>query len=157
MRSAGVGEGKAGCEGVDMGIDFAALNWLAIAVVCIATFFLGAVWYTAFGPLWVKYNRYTPEQVAAMQKSRPPALFFGGMIVSYAIFAVFLAILVQNLALSGVIAGALAGLVLWLAIALPINLTSWLASTKHLGVYIIDTAYQLVFLTGGAVVLAVWR
>ncbi|MDZ4783770.1 MAG: DUF1761 domain-containing protein [Planctomycetia bacterium] len=140
-----------------MTFDLSKLNWLAIGLVCVATFFLGAIWYTAFGPLWVKYNGYTPEQVTAMQKARPPAVFFGGMIVSYALFAVFLAIVLQNMPVSGWRAAALAGLVIWLAIAVPIGVTGWIASTKHIGVYVIDLAYQLVFIVGGSIVLSLWR
>lgn len=140
-----------------MSFNLSALSWLPISVVCIATFFLGAIWYTAFGPLWIKYNGYTPEQVAAMQKSRPPVVFFGGMVISYALFALFLAFLIQNMTLTRWTDGALAGVVIWLAVAVPIGVTSWLASNKHFGVYVIDLAYQFVFIVGGAMLLTVWR
>lgn len=140
-----------------MTIDFSTLNWLAIGVVCMATFFLGAIWYTVFGPLWVKYNRFTPEQVAAMKTLRPPAIFFGGMLISYALFAIFMALVVQNLMLPTWTAAAVAGVAIWLAIAVPIGVTSWIASDKRFGACAIDLAYQFVYIVGGSIILAMWR
>lgn len=140
-----------------MNFDFAELNWLAIAVVCIGTFFLGGFWYTVFGPLWIKFSNYTPEQIEAMKKAHTPAVFFGGMIVSYFIFAVFYAIVIRNMPATTWQSAALAGIAIWLAISVPINLTSWIASNKQLGFHAIDMAYQFVFIVAGAIVLAVWR
>lgn len=140
-----------------MSFNLAQLNWIAIFAVAVGTFFLGAAWYTLLGPLWVKYNGYTPERVAAMQKARPPAVFFGGMLLSYFVFATVLAIVLRNLPVSSWQAGAAAGAVLWLAIAVPIGVTGWLASDRHFGVHAIDLAYQFVFLTAGGAVLAGWR
>lgn len=140
-----------------MSFDLTNLNWLAIAVVCVATFILGGIWYTLLGPLWIKYNNYTTEQVAEMKKLRPPPVFFGGMIVSYFVFAVFLAIVLRNMSIPTWTAAALAGAAIWLAIALPIGVTSWIASNKQFGVYLIDLAYQLVFIVGASVIFALWR
>lgn len=140
-----------------MSLDFTKLNWLAIGVVCLGTFFLGGFWYTVLGPMWIKFHGWSPERVAAMKTLRPPGVFFGGMIASYAIFAIFLAVVVHQMQLNTLVAGVLAGMILWLAIALPIGLTNWIASDTHFGVYVIDLSYQLIFMTAATGVLAAWR
>lgn len=140
-----------------MNFNLTTLNWLAIAVVAVGTLFLGGLWYTVLGPVWIRLNGYTPEQVKAMQAARPPAVFFGGMLASYLLFAVFLAVVLQNMAVPTAAAAALAGVALWLALAVPIAVTGWLASNKHFGVYAIDLAFQFVFIVAASVVLATWR
>ena len=51
-----------------MPFDFAKINWLAVLVVAVANFFVGAIWYTVlFGKLWIQLNGYTEQQVKEMQ------------------------------------------------------------------------------------------
>lgn len=137
--------------------DLSSINWLAVATAAIATFFLGGFWYTALSKPWVRLHGYTPEQVAEMKRLRPPAVFFGGMVVSYIIMAIVMAVLVQNLQPPNLANGLLLGGLVWLGVALPIGLTSWIASIKPFGVYAIDLAYQLVFLLMTGAILGAWR
>ena len=80
-------------------INFSSVNWWAVLTAGLATFFLGAVWYQAlFGKLWLRLHGYTPADVAEMQKSRPPAVFFGTMIAAYLLMAAVMALLDAGLA-----------------------------------------------------------
>lgn len=134
------------------------VNWLAVIVAALATFFLGGLWYQAlFGRLWVRLHGYSPEKVKAMQAAKPPALFFGGMIVAYALLAVVMSLLVGALSIGTWSGGATLGLLLWLGPALAIGFTAWLASDRVIGVFLIDWAYQLVFLVMMGAILGAWR
>lgn len=141
-----------------MTIDFAKINWAAVAVAAFATFMLGGVWYQAlFGKLWVKLHGFTPEQVAAMKVSRPPPVFFGGMIAAYAVSAVVFALLVIALDLRGAMSGLTLGFLFWLGSTSAVAFTGWLASDKPIGTFWIDASYQFVYMLMMGAILAAWR
>lgn len=140
-----------------MTLNFADVNWLAVGVAAIATFFLGGIWYTALSKPWQRLHGYTDEQIKEMKKIRPPAVFFGGMIVSYAVLAAVLGVLFATFGIASLTTGLMMGLLLWLGIALPIGITAWIASNKPLGAFAIDFAYQLAFLLMVSAILGAWR
>lgn len=141
-----------------MKLDLSNINWLAVLVAAFATFLLGGVWYTAlFGKLWQRLHGYSDEKVKAMQKARPPHIFFGVMIISYLLLAAVIAVLFSSLGVSSALAGTTVGLLLWLGPAAAIGLTAWIASDKPFGAYAIDLAYQLVFLVMMGAILGGWR
>jgi hypothetical protein len=134
------------------------VNWLAAAVAAMATFFLGGLWYQAlFGKLWVRLHGYTPEKVKQMQAAKPPLLFFGGMIIAYFLLAVVMSVLIGALGLDTWCDGAGFGFLLWVGPAIAIGFTAWLASDRVIGVFLIDWAYQLVFLVMMGAILGAWR
>lgn len=138
--------------------DPGAIRWLAVVVAALATFFLGAVWYTAlFGRKWVALNGYTEEQVKQMQARRPPPVFFGVMLGAYFLLAIVIAVLVTSFGVQTAGGGAMLGLMLWLGPAAAIAVTSYIANDKPLGVYLIDGSYQLVFLVMMGAILGGWR
>jgi hypothetical protein len=141
-----------------MNIEFAKLNWPAIAVAAFATFVLGGVWYQAlFGKLWVKLHGFTPEQVAAMKANRPPAVFFGGMIAAYLVLAIVVALLVVAFDLRGAAAGLMLGFLLWLGPTSAVAFTGWLAADKPIGTFWIDASYQFIYMLMMGAILAAWR
>ncbi len=138
-------------------IPLSSLNWLAVLTAGVAAFFLGAVWYQAlFGKLWLGLHGYTREQVAAMQKARPPAVFFGTMIVAYLLMATAMALLVRMTNATSAIEGALVALVVWLVVQ-AIAATDFITSKKNIGVYVLDGAYQFCFLIMTGIIVALWR
>ena len=141
-----------------MSIHLDQINWWAVLVAAAATFFLGALWYSAlFGKLWIRLQGYTEDQVKQMQANMNPAIFFGGMLVSYLLVALVIAILVTNFNLRSAVAGAMLGLLVWLGFAAAIHMTGHLASNKPIGAFLIDTAFQLIFLIGMGTLIAAWR
>ena len=140
-----------------MGIHFSGINLLATLSAGVITFFLGAVWYMPlFGKLWMKLHGYSEEKVKKMQARLAPAVFFGGMLASYLLIALMVAVLVVSLPLTLPLEGALLGGVLWLIVA-AVGFTAYLASDKHIGIYLIDAGYQLTFLLFMGVLLTMWR
>lgn len=141
-----------------MTLTLESVNWLAVTVAAIGTFFLGGLWYQAlFGKLWVKLNGYSPEKVKQMQAAKPPALFFGGMVVAYFLLAIVLSVFIGATATTTWSGGATLGLLLWLGPAMAMGFTAWLASDRVIGVFLIDWAYQLVFLVMMGAILGAWR
>lgn len=134
------------------------MNPWAVLTAALGTFFLGAVWYQAlFGKLWAGLHGYSPEKMQQMHAARPPALFFGGMIVAYLLVAFVMALLVEACHVHGWAHGALLGFHVWLGPAMAIGFTGWLASDKHIGIFAIDASFQLVFLILMGVILSVWQ
>lgn len=141
-----------------LGSRLAEINYLAVLVTGLGTFFLGAVWYMPlFGKLWLRLHGFTEEKQRQMQAAKPPPLFFGGMILCYLVVAFIVALLIVALKVDSAAGGALVGFSFWLGPAAAIQFTGWLASDRHIGTYAIDTSFQLVFLVLMGVFLAVWR
>lgn len=141
-----------------MTLDFAKINWLAVATATFATFMLGGLWYQAlFGKIWIQLHGYTPEQVAAMKVKRPPPVFFGGMIAAYFVLAVVLALIVGAFNLDTLQDGLLLGFLLWIGPTSAVAFTGWLASDKVIGTFWIDAGYQFVYMLMMGAILAAWR
>src|SRR5688572_8860117 len=118
-----------------MRVDFSQINWWAVIVAAVATFILGGLWYSAlFGKTWIRMQGWTDEQAKQIQASMNPAVFFGGMLVSYLVLAVVMAILVVNFDVRTLAAGALLGFLLWLGVA-AVHMTGHLASNKPIGAF----------------------
>jgi hypothetical protein len=140
-----------------MPFDFSRVNPLAVVVAALAAFLVGGLWYTAlFGKLWVKLHGYSEEKVKQMQANMSPPRFFGGMLLSYLVLAVALALLLTAVPEPTLGGGAAAGLLLWMATA-AIAMTGFIASDKVIGIYWIDVACQFVYLVLMGIILAVWR
>ena len=139
-------------------IHFEQLNWWAIVTTTFTTMALGGVWYAAlFGKLWARLNGYSDEKLKHMQKARPPAVFFGGMIGAYFVLSVVVSVLSSWLGVNSAAHGAALGLALWLGVAAPIGITTFIAYDRPLGVYAIDLSYQCAFLVTTGAVIGGWH
>jgi hypothetical protein len=133
------------------------VNWLAVVSAGLVSFLLGAIWYMAlFGKLWVRLHGWSEEQVKEMQAKMKPAVFFGGMIVSYGVASLAMAFLVVNLNLTRATDGAILAAFVWLIVA-ACAITALIASQQHIGLFAIDAGFYLVFLLITGVMLAWWR
>ena len=133
------------------------INWLGVLVAGLVSFFLGAIWYMPlFGKLWVKLHGWSEERTKEMPAKMNPAVFFGGMIVSYLVAAVGMAFLVAALDLRQPMDGVILAIAIWLVVA-ACAMTTHLAAQEHFGLYLIDTGFYLVFLVFMGVLLTIWR
>lgn len=140
-----------------MELNLTDVNYLAAAVTGLIVFFIGGVWYQAlFGKVWVKLHNYSEEQFKALQAQFSPAKFFGTMIASYLVMSLAVAVIVTNVDVQSAVGGMTVGLVLWL-IAAAIGMTGHITGNRHNGLYLIDTAYQLVIFFVAGAILGVWR
>jgi hypothetical protein len=135
-----------------------AINYWAVVVAGLATFFLGGLWYTAlFGKKWVKLQGYTEERIKEMRTRRPPPVFFGGMIVCYLIIAFVMALLLTGYTNPTALDGALFGALVWLGPVACNAMTAFISTDKPFGLYLIDQSYQLLFLVMTGAILGGWR
>lgn len=137
----------------------AQINFLAVVAASVATFLVGALWYSPilFGKLWMKAHGYTSEQLKEMQKTAAPAYLTS--FVCYLFMAVVFSVLLSYVypETSSAAKGLQLGFLLWLGFAATIGLTANMFSDKPLSTYLIDVAYQLVYLLIMGAILGGWR
>ncbi len=135
----------------------ALINWLAVLVAGLGSFFLGGVWYQAlFGKLWVAMHGWSEAEVNAMRAKMNPVTFFGGMIASYLVAAVGMAFVVVNVHYSHWTDSLILGAAMWVIVAAA-AFTNHIAQQKQLGLFLIDAGFYLVFLLFQGVLLTSWR
>ena len=129
---------------------------LSVVVAALAAWFIGALWYSPllFAKAWTRAHGYSPERLAAMRATagRTYALSLVAFLVTAGVLRVFL----SHLGADSLHDGAMWGFHAWLGFALPIGFTANLYSDKPLSAFVIDTGYQLVFLTVMGGVLGAW-
>src|SRR2546427_5157580 len=91
------------------------VNVLAVIVAAVATFILGAVWYSPvlFAKQWVQAHGYTPEQLEAM-KRRGVARAYAVSALCYLVMAYALALLASYTQATSFVQGLWLGFLLWL-------------------------------------------
>jgi hypothetical protein len=132
-------------------------NLLALLVAVVATFAIGALWYSPllFGNMWVRAHGYSPERLERMKKGAPRA--YGFSFVAFLVMAHVFAFLAMRVGVGSALGGAKLGLTLWVGFALTIGLTAWVYSDKPVTTYLIDAGYQLVYLLIMGAIIGGWR
>lgn len=132
-------------------------HWLPILVAAIATFLIGALWYSPllFAKHWARAHGYTSDKLAAMQARSSRA--YAGSFVAFLVMASVLRILLAHLGADSIHTGAAWGFHVWLGFALPIGVTANLYSDKPSATFLIDAGYQLVYLTAMGAILGGWH
>lgn len=133
------------------------LNYLAVLTAAVAAFALGALWYSPalFAKAWVRAHGYSPADLERMQQGAARA--YAVTLLCDLLLAAGLGILVSYLGLSRAEQGCQLGLLAWGGFALPLGLMAHVFSAKRPAAFMIDAAYQLVFLAVMGTILAVWR
>lgn len=131
-------------------------HWPVILGAAVLAWVIGALWYSPllFAKAWVAAHGYTPEKLAVMQKHAGKA--YAGSLVAFGMMAFVLHLFLNHLGASDAVAGAGWGFHAWVGFAFPIGLTAWLYSDKRVATFLIDTGYQLVYLTAMGAVLGRW-
>lgn len=141
-----------------MSIAFQEFNYWAILVAAVATILLGGLWYSAlFARTWARLHSYSPEKLKEMQAKRPPAVFFGVMLVSYLLVALVMAMLINAFKIESSGEGMFLAFLLWLGPVLPIAATAYIAYDKPIGCYVLDGSFQLVFLLMMGAIIGGWH
>ena len=133
------------------------INVIAVIVAAIATFGIGALWYSPslFGKQWLALNGYGPDKVEAMRKHAGKA--YGISFACYVVMAVMFAILLRITHITAVLAGAKLGVLLWIGFVGAVGLTANIYSDRPFKAFLLDAGYQLVYLIAMGVILTVWR
>ncbi len=106
-----------------------------------------------------------PRRIRGFQRAAPTAPVHaprGGVIRtprsarSFAEIALVLTLVVRRVGADTATAGASLGFLIWVIVA-AVGLTGHIASDAQFAAYVIDTGYQLLYLTGSGALLAAWR
>jgi hypothetical protein len=132
-------------------------HWLPILVAALAAFLIGALWYSPllFAKAWARAHGYTPEKLTAMQARAGRA--YAGSFVAFLVMAWVLHLMLAHLGADSIQDGAVWGFHAWLGFAAPLGFTAYLYSDKPVATFLIDTGYQLVYLTVMGAILGGWH
>ena len=133
------------------------VNLLAVLVAAIATFVLGAFWYSPvlFAKQWMRAQGHTPEALEQMKKGVTKA--YAVSVLCYLVMAYVMALLASYTQATSFAQGLWLGFLSWLGFVATTGLTANLFSSKPILAWVIDAGYQLAYLLLMGVVLAVWR
>ena len=132
------------------------INFLAVVVAAVAPMVLGAVWYgPLLGKAWMRAHGHTPERLEEMQKGMGRA--YGLSFVCYLVMATVLAYLMLWIGAITVPGGVWLAFLCWLGFAATIGMTAHLFSDRKPATYLIDVAYQLVYMLAMGAILGAWR
>lgn len=135
-----------------MVIAYPNINLLAVVVVAIVSFIIGAVWYAppVFGNMWMKLLGKKREELGS-----PGPAFVGGFIGAL-IFAYVLALLMGYAQAKALIDGVVIGLLAWIGFVITTSAPEVLFAKTPIRLYLINNIHHLVvFLIAGAI-LGVW-
>lgn len=138
-------------------MDLSNINYLAVLVAAIASFALGALWYSSafFGKTWQKELGYTDEYLQGGNMGK----IFGTSFLLMFIMALGMGMLLQGHGdnqidwLSGLIHGLVVG-VAFVGTSAGIN---YLYQRKSFKLWAIDAFYQIIFLGIMGMILGAWK
>jgi hypothetical protein len=101
-------------------LDFAGVNWFAVMVAAVAGLIVGFIWYApqVFGRRWARASGIELPQPGEVQ----PMTYIGG-VVTAAVTAYVLAVLIGGLGAATLVDGVIVAVVVWLGFV-----ATWLAS-----------------------------
>jgi uncharacterized membrane protein (DUF485 family) len=135
---------------------FGAINFVAVAVCVVVALVVGALWHSPFlfGHLWMRAYGYTPEQMKTVARRTVPAYVVSAF--GYFLMALVLSVLVIWTAADNLDRGLGLGFMVWVGFVANTGLIWNRFSDKPLAAWLIDSAFELVYLLFMGAVLAVW-
>jgi hypothetical protein len=138
-------------------LDFTPFNILAVLASGIASLIIGFVWYgPLFGKPWAEYTGWTEEKIKTMPSSRM-GLTYGLTFICALITAAVLSGVSNAMSLTGVVPGLLLGLVTSIGFAAMAFATTHLFEHKPLGLWLIVSGYQVIYMAAAGIIVTVWR
>lgn len=138
-------------------LDLTPFNILPILASGIASLLIGFIWYgPLFGKPWAAYTGWTEEKIKTIPGSKM-GLTYGLTFLCALITALVLAGLSNALGLSGVVAGLNLGLIAGVGLAAMAFATTHLFEHKPLGLWLIVSGYQVVYMAAAGIIVTIWR
>lgn len=133
------------------------INYWAVSTATAAVFVLGLLWYSPllFGRVWMRVHAYGPDDLERLRQRAGQVYFVS--ILSDLVMALMVAVLMSLTGFGSAGQGALLGFLFWLGFAAPLGLTGNVVSEEGIGVWCLDTAYQLASLLTLGAILGLWR
>lgn len=132
------------------------VNYLAVLVTGIVIFALGGLWYSKvlFANRWLALQGVPPEHLKpeGSVAGQFIAVFICGLLTAFV-----LEVILNHFPDRTVARGAAVGLLCWLGFAGATSFATVLFSKKPLGLWMIDSGYNLVSFVIGGIILAAWK
>jgi len=130
------------------------LNYLAILVCSIISFFVGALWYSPFlfGKKWMAALGKTEEELKA--KFTPSLYFFS--FISWIIVTYVLASIISLTGVINAVGGFYIAVLCWVGFTAATSLIHHMFAGKSNNLWLIDSGYTLVALIISGIILSVW-
>ena len=137
-----------------MDIDLGDLNWLAVVVVAIAAYALGAGWYGVLANPWMAATGLTREII----KSRKSESMRAYGLAAAAAFgaALAMAVVVQAANADGLMEGLVLGLVVGVGLVGLTTAAGYAFEFRPLKLYLINAGYSVAQVAIGGMILATW-
>jgi len=136
-------------------LDFTNINFAIVFLATVISFIIGSIWYTVlFGKVWNKEVGLTEEQLKNPNYLRT----YGGSFVCMFIMILGIAVMLKSLGISGNsewLDGAKIGLTLAITLVAAGLGINYLYQFKSLRLFLIDSVYQTLFLTLGAIIITI--
>jgi hypothetical protein len=134
------------------------LNPLAVIVVSIIGFAIGAIWYSPalFSKAWMAEMKLTPEQAQAASKGRIPLMMGGGFMCTV-VSTLTLAVLIAANRTSAPVKGAELGLLVGAGLVAARQATNAIFEMRSLRHFLIVAGHDVAMCTVLGAILAVWR
>ena len=132
-------------------------NLWAVLAAGTASLFLGFIWYgPLFGKPWARYTGWTEEKVKTVS-GRSMGLTYGLAFLAALAQALALTVLSRSLGASEALDGLLLGLLAGLGFTAMAFATTLLFEHKPVGLWLIISGYEVVYLAAAGVIITVWR
>ncbi|MEW6325223.1 MAG: DUF1761 domain-containing protein [Nitrospirota bacterium] len=135
-------------------IDYAAINYTAVLVAAIASFLLGAIWFSppVFGPAWLRALGKTKEEVCGRQRYALAITAVTTWITAYV-----LAVIMLGLKIASAWGGAIAGLSIGVGIVATSMLSDYLFCNFRIKLFFIQAGHRVIYLVIMGAILGAWR
>jgi len=135
-------------------MQFAPINWLAIAAAVVSNFVIGGLWYSPllFVNRWLSLSGVEKRVFDA---GLPVALI--GDFFSALVIALVLNQVIRWAAVVGLVGGIEIGALVWLGFVASVLLSQITYEHRPLGFYAISAGYRLVTLMVAGAILSAWR
>jgi Protein of unknown function (DUF1761) len=136
-------------------LNFTNINFTAVFLATVISFIIGSIWYTVFfGKVWNKEVGLNEDQL----KNPNYLKTYGGSFVCIFVMISGMALMLKSLGISGNsgwLEGAKTGLTLAITLVAAGLGINYLYQFKSLKLFLIDSIYQTLFLTLGAIILTI--
>lgn len=132
------------------------INYVAIAVLTVASMIINMVWYGAFADPWVAMNGFTPEQLAEVEKNADFMPYIAALVASFVMYYVLNRVMIWAKA-DTVQKGLIVAVTIFVGFFFLHAMVKNMFSFREFGLLLIDEGVTLVELLVGGAVLGAWK
>lgn len=139
-------------------MSLVSFNPLAILVATVIAFALGAVWYgVLFADTWQRLNGYGDMSEADLDKMKADApKAYAVSFLCNAVMACALTVLADYMGLFTVAQAVKLGLLVFGGFLAPVGLIGNMYSDRPVGAWLLDGAYQFIYILLMSIVVVIW-